>query len=59
VANSENYYSMFDLNHTATVSEIKEAYDNLALLLDPEKNQAPGAGEAFEGKNKITILYSK
>lgn len=59
VENSENYYSMFGLKYTATVTEIREAFEYVAFLLNPDKNAAPGSREAFKGKSEITIPYSK
>ncbi|XP_026812990.1 dnaJ homolog subfamily B member 12-like [Rhopalosiphum maidis] len=62
VKNSQNYYTMLNINTTATIPEIKKAYKKLALLLHPDKNPAPGSGEVFiDVTNAVDTLcdYSK
>lgn len=38
MANGKNYYSILNLNYTATLKEIKTAYRIKAKLLHPDKN---------------------
>ncbi|MEM6806877.1 MAG: DnaJ domain-containing protein [Bacteroidota bacterium] len=43
----QDYYLMFDLPPTASQSEIKTAYRELALKVHPDKNPSPKAHEQF------------
>ncbi|XP_063390989.1 dnaJ homolog subfamily B member 14 [Cydia fagiglandana] len=44
----KDYYEILGVTKDATDSDIKKAYKKLALQLHPDKNQAPGASEAFK-----------
>lgn len=44
----KDYYEVLSVTKEATDTEIKKSYKRLALQLHPDKNRAPGAGEAFK-----------
>ncbi|XP_017031061.1 dnaJ homolog subfamily B member 14 isoform X3 [Drosophila kikkawai] len=47
VLRCRSHYEVLRVSHHATYSEVKRAYHKLALRLHPDKNQAPGAEQAF------------
>ena len=46
--NSGSYYHVLGLETNATANEIKKAYKKLAVLVHPDKNDAPNSEEAFK-----------
>ena len=45
---SGSYYHILVLGTNATANEIKKAYKKLAVLVHPDKNNAPNSEEAFK-----------
>ncbi|XP_028895739.1 dnaJ homolog subfamily B member 14 [Zeugodacus cucurbitae] len=53
----KNFYQVLNVSRDATDTVIKRAYKRLALQLHPDKNQAPGAAEAFKLlANAVAVL---
>ncbi|XP_050533294.1 dnaJ homolog subfamily B member 14-like [Daktulosphaira vitifoliae] len=53
----KDYYEVLKISKEATDAEIKKAYKKVALLVHPDKNNAPGAAEAFKTVgNAVAIL---
>jgi curved DNA-binding protein CbpA len=50
---------MLGLQKDFSENDLKKSYRKLALLLHPDKNKAPGAAEAFKGKNFILWFISE
>lgn len=53
--NKDDYYKVLGVDKSACLDEIKKAYKKLALKFHPDKNQAPGADEAFK---IISVAFS-
>ena len=48
VRRCQDYYEILGLSKDAAETELKKSYRKLALQFHPDKNKAPGAGEAFK-----------
>ena len=44
----QDYYEILGVSKDAAETELKKSYRKLALQFHPDKNKAPGAGEAFK-----------
>lgn len=57
VRKCQDYYEILGLSKEASESDLKKAYRKLALQFHPDKNSAPGAGEAFKAiGNAFAVL---
>ncbi|CAE6418173.1 unnamed protein product [Rhizoctonia solani] len=52
------YYEVLAIEKTADEGDVKKAYRKLALQLHPDKNNAPGADEAFKAVSKAFTILS-
>ena len=48
VRKCKDYYEILGVSKDASDSDLKKSYRKLALQFHPDKNKAPGAGEAFK-----------
>jgi len=54
----KNYYEILGVEKDASESDLKKAYRKLALGFHPDKNKAPGAGEAFKAIGNAYAVLS-
>lgn len=54
----KDYYDLLGVSRDCSSEDLKRAYKRLALKLHPDKNQAPGASEAFKSINLAFSILS-
>lgn len=52
IKRKKNYYEILGLEKNCTVEDVRKSYRKLSLKVHPDKNQAPGAEEAFKAVSK-------
>ena len=55
----KNYYEILGVGKDVSETELKKAYRKLALAFHPDKNKAPGAGEAFKAIGNAYAVLSE
>lgn len=52
IKKQKDYYAILGLEKGCSVEDVRKAYRKLSLKVHPDKNQAPGAEEAFKAVSK-------
>ncbi|XP_011069508.1 chaperone protein dnaJ 49, partial [Sesamum indicum] len=52
IKRKKDYYEILGLEKSCTAEDVRKAYRKLSLKVHPDKNQAPGAEEAFKMVSK-------
>ncbi|KAI3919714.1 hypothetical protein MKX01_000155 [Papaver californicum] len=52
IKKQEDYYEILGVEKNCSVEDVRKAYRKLSLKVHPDKNQAPGAEEAFKSVSK-------
>jgi len=55
----KDYYKILDVPKEASAEDLKKAYRKIALQIHPDKNSAPGSGEAFKKVGTAMEVLSK
>ena len=57
IRHSTDNYSILGVKRSASKDEVLKAYKNMAILLHPDKNKAPGSEEAFKliGQARVAL----
>jgi len=55
----KDYYKILDVPKEASAEDLKKAYRKIALQIHPDKNNAPGSGEAFKKVGTAMEVLSK
>jgi DnaJ family protein B protein 12 len=58
VQKCKDFYEILSVSKDVGDTELKKQYRRLALLLHPDKNKAPGAGEAFKSVGNAFAILS-
>ena len=54
----KDYYKILDVPKEASADDLKKAYRKIALQIHPDKNNAPGSGEAFKKVGTAMEVYN-
>ena len=54
----KDYYKILDVPKEASADDLKKAYRKIALQIHPDKNSAPGSGEAFKKVGTAMEVYN-
>jgi len=58
VRRCQDYYEILGVSKDAAETELKKSYRKMALQFHPDKNKAPGAGEAFKAIGNAYAVLS-
>ncbi|CAG9760883.1 unnamed protein product [Ceutorhynchus assimilis] len=60
ISETDNYYDILCVRRDAPTREIVQSYKKIAIKLHPDKNHAPGSGEAFKIVGKaVNVLRNE